>query len=52
MTCPRCLPNRPCLNHELEAARIACLKAKDKAEAIAIGRARYERNSREVRGWR
>ena len=50
--CPRCLPNRPCLNHTLEAARIARLKAKDAEEAKAIGEARYERNSKSVRGWR
>lgn len=42
--CPRCLPNRPCLNCDLEAARIARLKAKDKEEAIAIGRERLAFN--------
>lgn len=51
MTPCRCLPNRPCLNCDLEAARIARLKAKDALEAKAIGEARYERNSKEVRGW-
>ena len=49
--CPRCLPNRPCLNHELNAARIARLKAKDRQEAQVRGRIRYERNLKEVRGW-
>lgn len=51
MTPCRCTPSQRCLNCTLEAARIARLKAKDKAEALAIGRTRYERNSREVRGW-
>ena len=50
MTC-RCTPSRQCLNCDLDAKRIARLKAKDRQEAIAIGRARYERNSKEVRGW-
>lgn len=51
MTCSRCLPNRPCFNCQRAAELKAILDAKDRQEAEVRGRIRYERNSREVRGW-
>lgn len=49
MTC-RCTPSQRCLNCDRAAELSAILKAKDKEEAIAIGRARYERNATKGRG--
>lgn len=50
MTLCRCTPSRQCLNCDRAAFLKAKLARDDHREAIAIGRARYERNSREVRG--
>lgn len=48
--CPRCTPSRKCLNCETQERSAAFLRDRDEREAIARGRARYERNAREVRG--
>lgn len=51
MTCNRCLPNRPCINCETQAGPATFLRDRDHREALARGQARYERNSKETRGW-
>lgn len=51
MTCDRCTPSRLCLNHEREAVLRERLARDDHREALARGQARYERNSKETRGW-
>jgi hypothetical protein len=51
MTSPcRCTPSRKCLNCEGQERSAAFLRDRDHREALARGRIRYERNSREARG--
>lgn len=52
MTDPcRCTPSYKCLNCLTTERSAAFLRGRDHREALARGRIRYERNSREVRGW-
>ena len=49
--CDRCEPDRLCLVHEGLARSLQYQRNRDAREAEARGKARYERNSKEVRGW-
>jgi hypothetical protein len=51
LRCDRCQPGRLCLVHETQERSAAFLRDRDHREALARGRIRYERNSRNVRGW-
>jgi hypothetical protein len=63
--CPRCHPQRPCINCETQERSAAFLRGREarlwlyenvnrafeEIEALARGRIRYERNSKQARGW-
>jgi hypothetical protein len=51
MKCDRCTPERLCLNHQRAAELAEILRDKDHREALARGRIRYERNSKQTRGF-